>query len=240
MKRISAAVLAGVATFSISAAWSKGSTLNIEIRGDGLASPIAITDPSILGAFNIWNGPGVSVNGQSYIPGPDVPSGAFIDWRTGIVTKRPPGLQRLEVTFLIGRVEAAQSARKYVVAYELDTSSGRGFIYLPKWSNDLIWHGVEGNWFHAAPRWDEMLAPIVRQRSTPASGANRDGSWCTIGLGSIKGDGTIELRNTDERGRSSVAWRFAPGGEDYADMKQHMGSVAVGEEIPVSCWPPRS
>ena len=48
-------------------AWSKGATVKIEIEGNNLASPIEITDPNMVGQFNIWNGPGVGTRNANFV-----------------------------------------------------------------------------------------------------------------------------------------------------------------------------
>ena len=63
-----------------------------------------------------------------------------------MAAEKPPALQRVEVTFYVGEPGKLNIARKYVFAYEIDTAE-RGYIYLPRWKNSLISHGVEGNWF---------------------------------------------------------------------------------------------
>jgi len=81
--------------------WSKGRTMKIEVRGDHLASPIEFTDPSIVGSFNIWNGPGVRINHEPVHLDSNKQAGAFIDWPKGAISERPAGLQRYEVLFHI-------------------------------------------------------------------------------------------------------------------------------------------
>ena len=89
-------------------AWSKGETIQIDIDGADLTSPIEITDPAIVSKFNIWNGPGVSTssygvpNPPAYLD-PNRPAGRFIDWPEGIIKTRPENLDRYQVTFRIAR-----------------------------------------------------------------------------------------------------------------------------------------
>src|SRR5437588_333976 len=78
---------------------AKGKTVRIEITGASLATPLRITDPDIVGSFSIWNGPGVTVNGQQVHLDPRYQDGMFIDWPKGQLAQAPTGLRRYEVSF---------------------------------------------------------------------------------------------------------------------------------------------
>jgi hypothetical protein len=100
---------------------AKGPTLKISIKGDGLTTPIDLTDPSIR-AFNVWEGPGTSVNGVEQT------EGFIIDWSKGIVAERPNELQHYEVSFYANH----QGERLvYVVSYDYNPSTEQGYVYLP-------------------------------------------------------------------------------------------------------------
>lgn len=171
MKRVLFAVAALVAVFALPVtAWSKGQTVKIEIRGDHLASPIEITAPNIVKSFNIWNGPGVRINNEPVHMDPNRQAGAFIDWPRGMVSERPAGLRRYEVSFHIeGRPPPHD---RYVVVYEFDPSTEGGYIYLPGRDDEhvrtntfLISHGVEGNWFCSSSKWEKLVRPLVEKKS---------------------------------------------------------------------------
>ena len=160
----------------------KGQTVRIEISGASLATPLEITDAAILGRFNIWNGPGVEArdaNGR-LIPEDEERSGAFIDWRRGIVSLQPSALQAYHVVFyhefrehMHESVAADRTPEpRYVVRYAYDPAADGGYIYLPgrkdgdaakrNWS--LMYHpGVEGNWFHSAPAWERLVRPLIEK-----------------------------------------------------------------------------
>lgn len=161
---------------------AKGKTVRIEITGASLATPLEITDAAILGRFNIWNGPGVEVrdaNGRP-IPEDEERSGAFIDWRRGIVSIQPSALESYHVVFyhefrehMHESVAADRTPEpRYVVRYAYDPAADGGYIYLPgrkdgdaakrNWS--LMYHpGVEGNWFHSAPAWEQLVRPLIEK-----------------------------------------------------------------------------
>lgn len=227
-------------------AWSKGRTIKIVIEGDNLSGAVEITDPDILTQFSIWNGPGVESRGPDGVPHPPAhlnrkqSFGRFIDWPAGKAMRRPPGLQRLEVSFFVGVPREKDTSRRYVVAYEVDNMDSRGYIYLPRWKNDLIYHGVEGNWFYASERWNELIMPIVALYSKRSPVVSEEGDiGCKVGEGSLMADGTIEFVLTDDDGKKSSRWRYETSMQEYQSVKEHIGNVQVGEQIRISCWPAR-
>ena len=145
---------------------AKGQTARIEIRSDLFVSPLKITDPTIVKSFNIWNGPGVRINGEPVHMNPKQQSGAFIDWRRGEVLTRPQALQRYEVEF---QVESRLPPNDcYIVMYEFDPKAEDGYIYLPSRNDErgksntfLIYHGVEGKWFHSSAEWERRIRPLI-------------------------------------------------------------------------------
>ena len=226
--------------------WSKGETVKIVIAGDNISSPIEITSPEILRQFNIWNGPGVGTRGPDGVSHPPAyldpkrSAGRFIDWPKGMAA-RPAGLRRFEVTFHIGVPRDPNTVRKYVFAYEVDTLASHGYIYLPRWMNDLISHGVEGNWFYASKRWDELIMPAIHQASEITSDASsREKFSCVFVTAKITSEGAIELYRRLEDGNTRLNYRYPPTSELYDSVKEHIGDVEPGEEIEVSCWPSRS
>lgn len=160
--RVAAALLAVVVAAGADTALAKSQTVKIEIAGETLAAPIAITDRAILKRFHIWHGPSVRVLDDDGRPVPSesqVQEGMFIDWPRGEATQRPEGLPRYQVAFHLER-----ESRRYVVSYELDHATGRGYFYLPRRSEpdgrgntSLIYHGVEGRWFYASADWDRLI-----------------------------------------------------------------------------------
>lgn len=249
MRRSSIALLICISLLAIPAiVWSKGQTISIVIEGDYLTAPIEITDPEILIQFSIWNGPGVGMRDLNEAPDlsayvePDGSVGRFIDWPKGFATERPGQLQRLEVTFHVGVPREPGNWRKFVFAYEIDSNNGRGFIYLPQWKNDLIWHGVELNWLYAHSQWNELIMPIVAQHSADPSLSidERSELKCKVGEGSLRPDGTIEFVLLDESGTKTSHWRYETSTKGYQSIREHIGDVEPGEEIEISCWPARS
>lgn len=233
------------ALFFASNSWPKGPTIKMEIDGDGLSAPIVITDPEILDQFNIWNGPGVHTTrpdgvlvASAHLDSQQA-MGRFIDWPKGQVSERTSGLQRVIVTFFIGVPARAENARKYLVAYELDESEG--FIYLPMWTNNLISHGVEGNWFYSTERWNGVIGSIVAQHTTELPQlSDRSDPECVVGVGAMEEDDTIEFRLIDKDGNKTSHWRYETTTPGYDRVRAHIGQAEPNAEIKISCWPPRS
>jgi hypothetical protein len=172
MKNLLSALALVALVFASAPASSKTRTIRIEISGAPLATPLEITEATILSSFSIWNGPSVRVNGKPIHmePGNQERIRAFIDWPRGTVSSRATGLQRFQVTFHQGGREGMHEwHRRYVVIYEYDPSAQGGYIYLPgrddgedyKRNVFSIGHGVEGNWFHSSPAWERLVRPLI-------------------------------------------------------------------------------
>jgi hypothetical protein len=156
--RFAAALLGLVSTFGASSPlWAKGRMVRIEISGGTLISPLQITDEQRLEEFTFWDGPG----------------------NNGVT------LQRYEVSFYwMGcpadspvirdgkHYCAAVPTLAYVVFYEYDASSKRGFVYLPDedaprgdggMNSGTIYRGpgVAGHWFRATTSWADFVGPLI-------------------------------------------------------------------------------
>lgn len=161
-----AALLTGLVLVAFaSPALAKGETKKITIAGDTLASPIVITDPAILGHFNVWTGPGTggTVHG--------------VEWKATegfVVASTTPvgpaqGLVRYEVTFLVDRQDRDGHDMAYVVFYEYDAKAGRGYVYFPgrndsQWRTNvfLIMRDIEGRWYPASRAWQDVVTPLIK------------------------------------------------------------------------------
>jgi len=156
---VAALIIAVVAT----AVSGKGLTTRITLRDTTLDTAIDITDPSVLGAFNVWAGPG------TYSGGVEGTHGFIIDWAAGIARDRPNGLSGYEVKFYVRYADRSMEELAYVVLYERDPASRRGFVYLPGRSDEhygrnvkaIFRHNLEGNWFHAAEAWDNAVNSLL-------------------------------------------------------------------------------
>jgi hypothetical protein len=167
MKTFVVSTLASVVLLALPlVASAKGQIVRLIVHGADLSAALEIIDSEVVGSFDIWQGPGVQVNGKSVHLNRDDPGPAFIDWFNGASTERPTGLLRYEVTFVIdGRARG-----EYVILYEFDPSVAGGYVYLPGRGDahasenvGLIYHGVEGNWFHSSARWERLVRPLVEQ-----------------------------------------------------------------------------
>jgi len=143
---------------------AKAQTVRIEVTGGALSEPMALTAQDRVERFWIWSGQGVQVNSQR-----DPSPGTFIDWSRGTVAKAPADLQRYEVSFFCESRRTEGHRLAYAVSYVLDPATGHGYIYLPgrgderyRLNTSSIYHGVEGNWFHASESWDALMRSRLR------------------------------------------------------------------------------
>ena len=140
---------------------AKGDLVKITIKGADPSTPIEITSPEI-GAFNIWAGPGVRVNGVEQT------EGFIIDWSKGTTAQRQD--PDYEVSFYEGcrtiteYCHTTEPSIVYKVFYNKE-----GFVYLPGKDdeafkfNHAMYHGhnLEGNWFQATTAWKTFITPLI-------------------------------------------------------------------------------
>src|SRR5690348_615523 len=108
-----AVVLASAAVLS-----AKGATTKIVITGAELDAPIELRDRDVVAPFNVWSGPGTSMNG---VEGMD---GFIVNWRAGAVEPAVASLQRFEISFFADQNPSASESPVYVVSYGIDRSIG--------------------------------------------------------------------------------------------------------------------
>jgi hypothetical protein len=172
MKRVAAAAFCVLVTLSATAlVCAKGLTTKITITGDGLQTPIEITNPEVLKNFNVWSGRGTFAGDVS--PEFEGKEGFIIDWVSGAVASRPKGLRTYELSFYTkndGRPPNGKPDPQvvYIVSYAVDPVTGQGYVYLPGKSDpryDLntssILRGCEGNWFLANAAWQTAFRNVV-------------------------------------------------------------------------------
>ena len=152
---------------------AKGRTLKIVIESVG-SEPVEITDK--VGQFGVWEGPGVTINGEPQM------DGFIVEWRKGAATARPPGLERYRVSFFTGCLPGEDFCRNpgarltYIVLYEFDRSSNTGYVYIPSRLDEaykingpsIARLGFDGKWFIATEAWRDFVAssPAARSRGT--------------------------------------------------------------------------
>ncbi len=159
---------------------AKGDTVKITIKGPCLETPLEIADRGIVAQFNVWTGPGVRINGKAVYMDPNHQYGTFIDWPNGVVPEPPRELPRYEVSFYVKR--SAENP-VYVVLYQYDPATQRGYMYLPGKGDEWyqvnvrsIFQGVEGGWFYTSRAWEKDVRPLIdkskRDRSCPPETAH--------------------------------------------------------------------
>lgn len=160
---------------------AKSKTERIEVmRGK---TRLLSIDGAIAGQFTIWNGPGVEMttaDGSRRAPASDRD---FADWSAG--AEAPQGLPIFKVNFYCEACEPARGDtwRCYTVHYAPGRDGERGYILIPGTRDDeydinvrSIYHGVEGRWFRASDKWEELVRPRIEQAlaaQRPAAAAPR-------------------------------------------------------------------
>ncbi len=221
-----------------STAEAKGPVVRIEIR-DGVRAPLVISDAAIVDEFSIWNGPSVRTYGASGVENPpahvlEVADGRFIDWPAGMVRQHRAGLPRFEVSFYVATPR--DGLHEYIVGYEVDVAAKQGYIYPPRWANSLLWHGVEGNWFLAADRWDELVMPLVIQYLAEGAVSAAAEFRCG-GTARIDANGTIDIQFRRD-GIKTGQFRYTRDIEGYENAVAHLETLEPGVDAKFSCWPP--
>jgi hypothetical protein len=165
LRSMVAAALALCVVVAPASLGAKGETTQIVISGGDLASPVRIADPVVLRQFQVWSGAGTfrRLGGGDPI---EATEGFIVDWSSGVVADPPKGLPRYEVAFYTGPA----TGPVYVVYYEPDPSSDRGYVYLPGKGEELYvsntrsilrGHGFEGHWLHATRAWQQAAASVI-------------------------------------------------------------------------------
>lgn len=155
----------GFALFSPRPLLGKAPTVRITVTSPDRSEPINITHSGV-GEFNIWQGPGVRINGVPQT------TGFIVDWENGPTPEPSERLRRDRIAFYTGckRSESdscntEEPQLSYVVLSVQDPATGRVFIYLPgphdAWyrvNTRSILRGVEGHWFAASAEWQKFIA----------------------------------------------------------------------------------
>ena len=135
---------------------AKEKTVKIVVSGGNLPSVLEITDSRILESFNVWTGPGTSLNDAE---------GFIVQWSRGAIAEPPSRLPQYQVSFY---TERSAERPFYVVSYCYDPSLRRGFVHFPSFAEkwypqdvDTIFRGVEGSWFFSRTVWDATIKPLI-------------------------------------------------------------------------------
>jgi hypothetical protein len=163
-----------------SAAVAKGITTKIVITGEGVTTPVEITDPAVLERFAIWSGPGTYANG---VEGTE---GFVIDWKAGALSSPVPQAKKYQVSFYVKfwNQKLQQFGPESKLAYVVwaDIADGQAYVYLPgpndaefRLNAKAMHHGTkwEGNWFRANREWQEVWAGLVRNREVRSAASRR-------------------------------------------------------------------
>ena len=154
---------------------AKGPTTRIVITDIERGSVSEITSRSVLDKFQVWAGRG------TYSGAPDQQNegteGFIVDWTAETVEQRPDRLRRYELRFYVASRNSAAprlgqgEELAYVVWYEHDAATGRGYVYLPGRSDEhfslnvrSIHRGLEGRWLRASHAWQSAFAGLPAAR----------------------------------------------------------------------------
>ena len=141
---------------------AKGPTVRIVITGPDPTHSVEITAPALLQQFQVWSGPGVEADGQQE------PQGFIIDWVSDGSSRRLTSLPRYKASFYAKYANRPLDSQPehlaYVVWYQPDFDSRRGYVYLPGKGDEAfalnvqtIFRGREGRWFEATDAWNAAV-----------------------------------------------------------------------------------
>ena len=154
---------------------AKGPTTRIVITDIERGTVSEITNRSVLDKFQVWAGRGT----YSGVPDQQTEGteGFIVDWPEGTVEQRPGRLRRYELRFYVApRTSAAPrlgpgEELAYVVLYEHDAATERGYVFLPGRSDEhfglnvrSIHRGLEGRWLRASHAWQSVFAGLPAAR----------------------------------------------------------------------------
>ena len=156
---------------------AKSDTARIEIL-HGKRPFLVLTGADTAGQFTIWSGPGTVVTAEDGTESTPVHPGDIANWEAGAV-QLPRDVKVYKVRFYCAAGDRparddVPSHLCYGVRYAI-ASDGQGFIQIPavgdkdfKGNTQSIYRGVEGSWFRASARWEELVRPRVDEALTPA------------------------------------------------------------------------
>jgi len=158
---------------------AKSETARIEIL-HGKRPFLVLTGTETAGQFTIWSGPGASITAADGTVSTPLHPGDIANWEAGAV-QIPRDVKVYKVRFYCAAGDAP--AREdgpthlcYGVRYAI-APDGQAFIQIPaaddkefKGNTQSIYRGVEGSWFRASARWEELVRPRVDEALTPAPG----------------------------------------------------------------------
>lgn len=159
MRRVAASIV--LAFLVIAPLTAKGRTVRVELRDIASGAVSQMTDRAVLDRFNVWDGPG------TYSGNREATTGFIVDWQAGAVDRPSNRLRRYELRFFVEPKRGpGPDELAYVVLYEHDAATGRGYVYLPGQTDEhfrtnvrsISRHGLEGHWFNASAAWQTAFA----------------------------------------------------------------------------------
>lgn len=151
-------LILGMAGASTVTAGGWGQTYAIEIRSPQESESLMVTDTQIVESLSFWVGPGSGFSGLLSKP---TPERSITNWQAGKAPDVSDKLTVYEVRFLL---KPESDPDIYTVLYAPDWKENTGYIYYPRKSSQIVWHGVSDAWMHASERWHDVMGAAVSQR----------------------------------------------------------------------------
>jgi hypothetical protein len=132
-------------------------------------APLVSIEAPVAGEFTIWSGPGTGGTAGDETGNPRS-DGDIADWRQGAVQAPPKG-PVYKVMFLCEACEPAREDawRCYGVRYAPGGNGAPGLIQIPEAGDpdfplnlQTIYRGVEGQWFRASAKWEELVRARIQ------------------------------------------------------------------------------
>lgn len=152
---------------------AKGPNTRIEVALDG-ARLATITDENVLDKLTFWSGPGTWMQAAGGPARMSTGDADIADWLAGKVP--PPVKTRVydvSIYFSTPRNPSNPRERGYTVRYA--PSAGGGFIQIPgegspyyRGNTSVISRGVEGSWYRASKRWEDLIRPVIERARVEA------------------------------------------------------------------------
>jgi hypothetical protein len=177
--------LYGVLLAMPTGAGAKGAVTRIEVA-QGRSLLVTLVGEESAGQFTIWSGPGTQVTAADGTVSTPAHPGDIADWAAGAMAAPRKGAM-YEVRFYCAEGDVHAAARVpvhqcYGVRYSIERKTGLGYIQVPKaddaqfrGNTQSIYRGVEGSWFRASGRWEELVRPQVE--AALAERARIDDDW---------------------------------------------------------------
>ncbi len=159
---------------------AKSETTRIEIL-HGKRAFVTLSGADSAGQFTIWSGPGAGVTAEDGTVSSPTHPGDIANWEAGAV-QLPRDVKVYKVRFYCAAGDApahdgVPTHLCYGVRYAI-SRDGEGYIQIPaaddkdfQGNTQSIYRGVEGSWFRASARWEDLVRPRIDEALAPEPSA---------------------------------------------------------------------